>query len=106
MTATAPAAAKKPQDRKSKASADDTFSFTAGGETFTSPPLLDVLTPGYIRKNRKLEEADFAFTLVESLFGDNDDAMAALDADWRLFNRVQADLTKMIQEKTQATLGE
>lgn len=68
-----PDGAKKPSDRKSKAQdATDAFSFEHDGETYTFKPTFDILTPGFLRKNRRREEVDAFFTMVEALVVDDE----------------------------------
>ena len=68
-----PDGAKKPTDRKSKVQdAPDAFSFEHDGETYTFKPTFDVLTPGFLRKNRRREEVDAFFTMVEALVVDDE----------------------------------
>lgn len=77
-----PANAKRPSDRKSK-DVDDRFSFTHDGETYTLKPTYEVLTPGFIRKNRRRDEVDAFFTMLEELVDDYDrleDRSATLEA--------------------------
>lgn len=79
-----PQGAKSPSDRKAKKSKDapDRFSFEHDGETYTFKPTYDVLTPGFLRANRRRSEIDAFFTMVEGLIDDYDkksDKSATLD---------------------------
>lgn len=78
-----PANAKKPTDRKAKSEGvGDRFSFERDGVTYTFKPTYDVLTPGFLRKNRRRDDIDAFFTMVEALVDDYDDEgeSATLDA--------------------------
>lgn len=67
--------AKRPSDRKAKqAEAGERFSFTHKGEEYVFKPTYEVLTPGWLRKNRRRDEMDAFFTMVEALVDDYDDA--------------------------------
>ncbi len=60
----------------------DAFSFEHDGQTYTFKPTYDVLTPGFLRKNRRRSEIDAFFTMVEELVDDYDkktDKSATLD---------------------------
>lgn len=68
-----PANAKKPSDRKPKdAEPGDRFSFEHDGNTYTLKPTWDVLTPGWLRANRRRDDIDAFFTMVEALAPDDD----------------------------------
>lgn len=104
-----PATAKKPQDRKPKAedAPTDVFEFTHDDVTFTSKPFLDVLTPGFLRRNRQRETMDFYFTMLEALYADQPAAVAAFDAmSWPEFNALSEQLETQMREKVGANLGE
>lgn len=67
-----PQGAKKPSDRKSKKSEQaEAFSFEHDGETYSFKPTFDILTPGFLRKNRRRDEIDAFFTMVEALVEDD-----------------------------------
>ena len=102
-----PEGAKVPQDHKKKTSiTDDCFTFEHGGEKFTSQPLREVLTPKYLRHNRRREETDFFFTLIEDLFEGDEEATSAIDdMSWREMNAVQAELMRSMKAAG-ASLGE
>ena len=69
-----PEGAKRPSDRKAKqVDPDECFSFEHDGETYTLKPTHEVLTPGFIRKNRRRTEDDAFFTMLEALIPDYDD---------------------------------
>ena len=67
-----PAGVKVPQDRKPKDddASSGSFQFTHKGQAFTSPPLINTLSPGFLRRNRDKADVDFYFTILESLFDD------------------------------------
>lgn len=65
---------RKPQDHKKKAVKKEApparFSFVHEGETYTfEHDTTDVLTPGFIRKNRH-DEGELTYSLLEQLAGD------------------------------------
>lgn len=102
-----PAGAKKPEDHKSKSTPKDEFTFEHDGVTYTSRALRDVLSPGFIRQNRRREDMDFYFTLLEELFDGDTVALAALDAmSWREFNAVSEQLEALMRDGLGAALGE
>lgn len=73
-----PANAKKPSDRKPKAD-DETLAFTFehDGQSFTFKPTYDVLSPGFLRANRRRDEIDAFFTMVEALA--DEDTLEVID---------------------------
>src|SRR5690242_10595893 len=100
-----PEGAKRPTDHQSAES--DRYTFTRKGKTFTARPYLDVLTPGWLRANRRRDETDFAFTLLEALFEGDKAAMAALDSmDWAEFNETAGAVMADMESKVQVSLGE
>ena len=68
---------KQPQDHKAKTSQDldeldEYFSFDHDGKTYVMPnKTLDILTVGFVRKNRRRDETDFVFTCIEELAGED-----------------------------------
>ena len=100
-----PEGAKKPADHKT--ADEDRFSFSHGGKTHTARPYLEVLTPKWLRANRRRDEVDFAFTLLEALFEGDKAAMAALDSmDWTAFNATANDVMADMQDRVGVSLGE
>lgn len=56
----------------------ETFSFEHDGKTFHFEHSLDkVRKPGWLRKNRRRDEMDLAFTILEEVAGD--EALEAID---------------------------
>lgn len=54
------------------------YSFEHKGETFTFEHDFDVIrSPKWLRQNRRRDEVDLTFTILESVAGD--DALAAID---------------------------
>lgn len=47
------------------------FSFEHDGETYTFKPTYEVVTPGFLRANRRRDEVDAFFTMVEALVADD-----------------------------------
>lgn len=81
----------KPQDHKrSKAEmASEPFEFEHNGETFTLPPS-SAIKAGMLRRFRKLDDLDVAFSIIEEVA--DEDALAALDdMDLARFNEVVSD---------------
>ncbi|MGN6589505.1 MAG: hypothetical protein ACTHKE_04360 [Sphingomicrobium sp.] len=59
---------KQPQDHKAKAAeVSECFSFEHKGETYTFKNTIEHITPGFLRKNRKLNDLDAFFTILETL---------------------------------------
>jgi len=100
-----PEGAKRPQDHKT--TDPDRFTFSHNGKTHTARPYLDVLTPKWLRANRRRDETDFAFTLLEALFDGDDGAMDALDSmGWAKFNETANAVMEDMKERVQVSLGE
>jgi len=100
-----PEGAKRPTDHQSADS--DRYTFTHKGKTFTARPYLDVLTPGWLRANRRRDETDFAFTLLEALFEGDKAAIAALDSmDWTEFNATAGAVLDDMRNHVEVSLGE
>lgn len=58
--------------------ASKNFTFEHGGTTYTFAHSFDrVRKPGWLRKNRRRDELDLAFTILEEVAGD--EALAAID---------------------------
>ena len=103
---TTPAGAKKPADRKPKATAsvdDDTVTLTIGGNEFTSRPLHDVFSPKWLRLNRRRDEIDAGYTMVEDAF---EGVRGFLDAWDGLSFKEQADCIGELQAAMETSLGE
>lgn len=84
-----------PQDHKPKAE-DARFEFVEGGKTYTGRPTLKTLTPGFLRANRKLEDLDALFTILEALFDEK--ALAAIDTMTRKrFDELQNELNAHLE---------
>jgi hypothetical protein len=91
---------RQPQDRKPKQEpAEGYFTFTAGGEQYTMPKRTrSVVTPGYNRRHRKLEDEDRLWTILEDL-ADRDESI--LDA----FEVMSEDEWQQMQRDLAAHLG-
>ena len=103
---TTPAGAKKPADRKPKATAsvdDDTVTLTIGGNEFTSRPLHDVFSPKWLRLNRRRDEIDAGYTMIEDAF---EGVRGFLDAWDGLSFKEQADCIGELQAAMETSLGE
>lgn len=112
--------AKEPQDHKEKQPKQ--FTFRPGeGEAFTFPlSTLKVITPGFIRQNRRRDETDYFMTILEALAGqhpsvnkdldvsdevqkEGEEIMETIDSlTWKEHQRLQEELFKHIG----ASLGE
>ena len=100
---------KEPQDHKSKAVAvEGDFTFEHEGVTFTSTrPLGEVLSPGFIRRHRRLPEIDLYFTMLEELFAGNKAAIGVIDGmDWPSLGALTKQLERHMQSTVGASLGE
>lgn len=100
-------ARKQPTDRKPPATKTrpdaDTIEFSHDGETYTSNSITDVITPGWIRQNRRREEIDLYMTLLEDSFADVPGAMDAYDKlSWDESQALVKDLLDMME----TTVGE
>lgn len=96
---------------------DDFFSFRVDGELYVMPVRTRaVMTPGWVRRNRRRNEVDYFMTLMENLAGQGDDedddlpeltaeekqtgkaALKALDrAGWEDHRKAQEDLAKHVK---------
>ena len=97
---------KTPQDRQPKqaARADaDTFVMTIDGTDYTSLPLTSVFTPRWARANRRRDELDASYTMIEDAFEGVPGFLDALDG---LTFDQQADEIAALQRSMQVTLGE
>lgn len=85
----------------------DCFEFTSDDGTVyrSTRPLLVVVTPGLLRRYRS-NEMEFAFQVVEQLFSDQPDAMAAIDGSWTCLGRVANSLQPHIEAALRVSLGE
>ena len=101
---------KEPQDHKAKASdePEGDFTFEHKGVTFTSTSnVADVLSPGFIRRHRRLPEIDLYFTMLEELFAGNIAAMGVIDGmEWGELGKLTERLQRHMQQKIGASLGE
>lgn len=97
---------KQPTDRKppaAKMQRADTYSFTHDGVTYTSLELSSVITPGWVRRNRRRDELDIYMTLFEDVFAGVDGALEAYDAmSWEESQDVVGGLSQMLE----STVGE
>ena len=100
---TPPKGAKQPTDRQAKATGNtDCFTFTHDGAEYTLKPTYDVLTPGFLRKNRHRDDMDAFFTMLEELA--DPDALDAIDHMSRAeFHQLQQDFYEHLEV---ATAGE
>lgn len=98
----APENAKKPADRKPKSENVDCFTFTHDGVEHTLRPTYDVLTPGFMRANRRRDDLDAFFTILEALA--DADTLDVIDNMTRAeFKDLQDDFYKHLEV---ATTGE
>lgn len=87
--------------------APEGFEFEADdGTRYTAArPLLEVVTPGLLRRYRR-DEMEFAFQVIELLFSDQPDAIAAIDSSWSCLGRVANELQPQIERAIRIGLGE
>lgn len=73
---------------------DGLFTFTHDGETYTfEKPFSVVRNPKWIRENRRRDETDITFTILEELAGDK--ALGAIDSmSMPEFEKFQKSLNK------------
>lgn len=89
-----------PQDRKPKAD-EVRFEFSENGKVYAGKPTETTITPGFLRRTRKLDDLDAFFTLIEELF--DEDALKVIDTMSRpRFKRLQKDF----YEHLEVTQGE
>lgn len=70
-------AVKKPQDHK--VAGGELYTFEYNEKTYTfEKPFEVIATPKWLRANRRRDELDLAFTMIEELAGE--DALEAIDA--------------------------
>lgn len=101
-----PTTRKTPQDRKPKETSradGDTFVMEIDGEAYTSRPLTEVFTPRWLRANRRRDELDASYTMIEDAFDGVDGFLDAWDG---LTFDQQADEIAALQRSMQVTLGE
>jgi hypothetical protein len=104
---------KQPQDHLPKAASepdekDGDFTFEHGGVTFTSTRnVADVISPGFIRRHRRLPEIDLYFTMLEEMFAANKAALGVIDGmEWADLRALTKRLEKHMQRTIGASLGE
>lgn len=90
-----PSTAKKPADRKKKDDAEQAacFTFEHDGNTYALKDTWSVLTPGWLRKNRRRDDIDAFFTMVEALAPDDDgETLEVIDnMDRKAFSKLMGD---------------
>ena len=91
------AAPRTPQDhQKKKTPTSDVFSFEHDGATYEFAPVYDVLTPGFLRANRRRDETDQMFTMFEALA--DEDTLAVIDVMSRdEFQKLTKDFFKFLE---------
>lgn len=68
---------KQPTDHKKKAGTEN-YTFDYKGKNYTFEKSFEVIaTPKWLRANRRRDELDLAFTMIEEIAGDN--ALEAID---------------------------
>jgi hypothetical protein len=102
-----------PQDHKSKASdsGKGRFTFTHKGESYTLPkPFETVQNPKYLRANRRRDELDLTFTMIEDLCGDTDEGEKILDVIDTMtreeFNALSKRLGRALMQDVEDVAGE
>lgn len=108
--ANVPANAKKPSDHQTKQVAlddvPDVFSFTHDGTEYKfDRPTGEVITPGWLRRNRKTDDTDAQYSAIEQLA--SDDVLDVIDnMGWDEHRRMQTAFTEHVQATMGVTLGE
>lgn len=91
-----------PQDHKKPSDGTGPFTFTFRGKSYTTAPLSEVVTPGFLRANRRRDQVDQVFTLFEALLPEKV-LEATIDVMTREeFNAVGDELREFME----ASLGE
>lgn len=103
--ANTPANAKKPADHQ-EPSEQARFSFDHDGTTYTfGRPTAEVITPGWLRRNRKTDELDATYTAIEMLADDS--ILNVLDnMGFKEHFEVQNAFGEHVQEVMGVSLGE
>jgi hypothetical protein len=104
-------APRQPQDRKPKPTATgEYFSFVHDGTEFTFPkPFAEVQNPKYLRANRRRDDLDMTFTIIETLADDDTNILEAIDAmGLKEFNKLSTRLNKALSNAVEGSdeLGE
>ncbi len=72
---------RQPQDHKKKTGKakeqPECFTFAHDGQEYVFKPTYDVLTPGFLRRNRRRDDVDQMFTMFEALA--DEDTLAVID---------------------------
>ena len=92
-----------PKAAPSARASGDTFTISIDGVEFTSLPLSEVFTPRWVRLNRRLEDLDAGYTMVEDAF---EGVEGFLDAWDGLSFEVQAEEIAALQQSMRVGLGE
>lgn len=71
------------------------FSFEHDEQTHTFQPTYDVLTPGFLRENRRRDEVDAFFTMVEALVPEGKEGAEMLDV---IDNMSRGDFRKLMED--------
>lgn len=80
----------------------DRFTFDHDGKTYAFERDFSIVrSPGWLRANRRRDELDLTFTILEEVAGD--EALAAID---RMTEDEFADLARRLSAAMGATLGE
>lgn len=86
---------------------DGCFTFSCGEHSYASRPWVDVITPGFMRRNRDRDSMDATYTLLEELFAEDQSALEALDSmSWPEHNKVVSDLGDEFARVIEVTMGE
>lgn len=71
------------------------FSFEHEEQTYTLQPTYDVLTPGFLRANRRRDDLDAFFTMIEALVPEGKEGREVLDV---IDNMTRAEFTKLMEK--------
>jgi len=93
-------APRKPQDRKPQVTNGGRFSFVHKGQEYTFPkPWETVTAPKFLRANRRRDELDMAFTMIEVLADDDEEIIEAIDGmTLAEFNKLSRRMGKALRD--------
>lgn len=102
---------KQPQDRKPKQGgvSEDPGDFVFASEkgetvTITREEIDAILTPGFIRRNRHVDDGEVSFRLVESL--DREDVLEIIDTSWPDYRRFGEEFGEYVNQIMELSMGE
>lgn len=88
-----------------EAMSDFTYTAADGTElTITADELADVLTPGFVRRNRRQSQEEISFLLIEDL--ERDELLDLLDNSWRDYKAFSEEFSEYVNEYMGLSMGE